>query len=117
MAPRFCFCCVAVGDRLGAPHAHAVSARRCRKHGPYARVFERGSNEALRMEAPSGFREINSPSPRMRFWQLGDARREVQSHPERRGGGGPARGEPVVVPALPTGPGRRIELLFAQAPE
>ena len=83
MAPRFCFCCVAVGDGLGAPHAHAVSTRRCRKHGPYARVFERGSNEALRMEAPSGFREINSPSPRMRFWQLGDARREVQSHPER----------------------------------
>ena len=50
MAPRFCFCCVAVGDGLGAPHAHAVSTRRCRKHGPHAGVLERGSHEAFRMD-------------------------------------------------------------------
>ena len=89
---------LAVGDGLGAPHAHAVSTRRCRKHRLHAGVLERGPHEALGMQAPSGFREINGPSPRVRFWQLGDAWREVQSHPERRGGGGPARGDGVWEP-------------------
>ena len=32
---------LAVGDGLGAPHAHAVSTRRCRKHGPYAGVVHK----------------------------------------------------------------------------
>ena len=77
MAPRLRFCCVAVGDGLGAPHAHAVSTGRCRKHRPYAGVLERGPHETLGMEAPSGFREINGPSPRVRFWQLGDARGQI----------------------------------------
>ena len=50
VAPRLCFCCVAVGDGLGAPHAHAVSTRLGRKHGPYAGVLERGPHETLRMD-------------------------------------------------------------------
>ena len=50
VAPRLCFCCVAVGDGLGAPHTHAVSTRLGRKHGPYAGVLERGPHETLRMD-------------------------------------------------------------------
>ena len=88
---------LAVGDGFGAPHAHAVSTRLGRKHRLHAGVLERGAHEALRMEAPAGFREINSPSPRVRPRQLGDARCEVQSHTERRGGGGPARGDRRIV--------------------
>ena len=63
MAPWLCFCWQVAGSVTDSvPRTRTrCHTRRCRKHGPYAGVLERGPQLAP-MEAPSDL-EINGPAP------------------------------------------------------